>query len=163
MVLGMLSYFNSIKVRLRPSPSHALTISRPFQFHKGSIKTLATRLLPCFLTHFNSIKVRLRREGWACCSSGHENFNSIKVRLRLVVCRPALQGGDHFNSIKVRLRPEMAAVGFLGTSHFNSIKVRLRPSTSHALDISRPFQFHKGSIKTHALMSSTPSPHISIP
>ena len=38
-------YFNSIKVRLRPPRASQPLPSLPFQFHKGSIKTRAVRII----------------------------------------------------------------------------------------------------------------------
>ena len=54
-------HFNSIKVRLEPE-SPASTGSRyPFQFHKGTIRTLCRRIVLLQTENFNSIKVRLER------------------------------------------------------------------------------------------------------
>ena len=53
--------FNSIKVRLRRrKPQSSRNVWILFQFHKGSIKTVIKCPLPKIELHFNSIKVRLR-------------------------------------------------------------------------------------------------------
>ena len=57
----------------------------PFQFHKGTIKTLLLPLILLLQMNFNSIKVRLKP---IVCSSRVVmvvNFNSIKVRLKLTI------------------------------------------------------------------------------
>ena len=58
-----LTYFNSIKVRLK----------------RSSFKTKGVEL-----GHFNSIKVRLKHRISAEADSANSNFNSIKVRLKRV-------------------------------------------------------------------------------
>ena len=52
--------FNSIKVRLKHPVSQARRLRAAFQFHKGTIKTLAPSQKNLFNQHFNSIKVRLK-------------------------------------------------------------------------------------------------------
>ena len=57
-----LQYFNSIKVRLKPTTADTLSANGDkFQFHKGTIKT-ENALYPSLLgeINFNSIKVRLK-------------------------------------------------------------------------------------------------------
>ena len=54
-------HFNSIKVRLELKSLITLTERVPFQFHKGTIRTIATRSETPTLQYFNSIKVRLER------------------------------------------------------------------------------------------------------
>ena len=78
-----MAYFNSIKVRLKPSSGikrlldllfqfHKGTIKtqqpvtsslqgQRFQFHKGTIKTIFLHKNTKIVTHFNSIKVRLKQ------------------------------------------------------------------------------------------------------
>ena len=51
--------FNSIKVRLEPERSQLPLKLFRFQFHKGTIRTLFTRLKRAKEGNFNSIKVRL--------------------------------------------------------------------------------------------------------
>ena len=54
--------FNSIKVQLKLTnlipQTYALEI---FQFHKGTIKTIATETRLSKIMHFNSIKVQLKQ------------------------------------------------------------------------------------------------------
>ena len=61
-VLSVLSYFNSIKVRLElPVHTSLLLTTLVFQFHKGTIRTVCTFPSCCKRANFNSIKVRLER------------------------------------------------------------------------------------------------------
>ena len=60
-----------------------------------------------------------------------------------VVCCDA-----HFNSIKVRLELPQKTSLKSAIRYFNSIKVRLEPAIFVSLSFSRPFQFHKGAIRT---------------
>ena len=56
----LIIYFNSIKVQLRHFISlHTNNVAK-FQFHKGTIKTLTSRMLFVKTKNFNSIKVQLR-------------------------------------------------------------------------------------------------------
>ena len=83
-ILIIMTYFNSIKVRLKPVIRLTTADDYPlFQFHKGTIKTRAVieRIRRVF--DFNSIKVRLKLQGSSRGLSVHPNFNSIKVRLKL--------------------------------------------------------------------------------
>ena len=57
-------YFNSIKVRLEHVDDYTPLRHSQFQFHKGTIRTLATEAVLLPTIHFNSIKVRLER--WCC-------------------------------------------------------------------------------------------------
>ena len=66
--MPLLSYFNSIKVRLEQTFYRQSWRSSSFQFHKGTIRT------PCFETG----------------RSSPENFNSIKVRLEPAGLNPYL-------------------------------------------------------------------------
>ena len=54
------SSFNSIKVRLKHLIIITSVDSKWFQFHKGTIKTIASFALSFILLSFNSIKVRLK-------------------------------------------------------------------------------------------------------
>ena len=60
VLIRILRYFNSIKVRLKHSSFSFPKRNELFQFHKGTIKTASRqgRFPPC--SHFNSIKVRLK-------------------------------------------------------------------------------------------------------
>ena len=51
--------FNSIKVRLEPNAFAKKVDIDPFQFHKGAIRTLKTKVRYDKRLNFNSIKVRL--------------------------------------------------------------------------------------------------------
>ena len=75
--------FNSIKVRLERLSVWRCERSLIFQFHKGTIRTMATFIVQYSLLYFNSIKVRLE----------------LLIMLLMI---PLL---SHFNSIKVRLEP----------------------------------------------------------
>ena len=77
-----------------------------FQFHKGTIKTLA-------------------RMFWR--SSLHRYFNSIKVQLKLEIVSFSFVSNQYFNSIKVQLKPKTATLMSLSRLYFNSIKVQLKP------------------------------------
>ena len=52
-------HFNSIKVRLERKANGVATLDGKFQFHKGAIRTVMSRLIIKLLLYFNSIKVRL--------------------------------------------------------------------------------------------------------
>ena len=54
-------HFNSIKVRLERWLSIVIQFLASFQFHKGTIRTLTEASLLLVLTDFNSIKVRLEQ------------------------------------------------------------------------------------------------------
>ena len=56
-----LSYFNSIKVRLKLFILHSLFGYNLFQFHKGTIKTQGDTPIQRQDRNFNSIKVRLKQ------------------------------------------------------------------------------------------------------
>ena len=51
--------FNSIKVQLERHTSYMPADRNPFQFHKGTIRTLWQTQLRRSIAHFNSIKVQL--------------------------------------------------------------------------------------------------------
>ena len=85
-----------------------LTLS--FQFHKGTIRTLAPQRAFHSNFYFNSIKVRLEHFIFHLKPMFILDFNSIKVRLELnggafVVC-----ANLYFNSIKVRLERLIAHI-----------------------------------------------------
>ena len=60
-ILLVVSYFNSIKVRLKQNVKICTYTSRRFQFHKGTIKTVALHGQRQQYSNFNSIKVRLKQ------------------------------------------------------------------------------------------------------
>ena len=76
-----ISYFNSIKVRLKRTRSNLTSIQAIFQFHKGTIKTYFWWWTFASFLHFNSIKVRLKHK-YDGADNDQFNFNSIKVRLK---------------------------------------------------------------------------------
>ena len=55
----------------------------PFQFHKGTIRTLWQTQLRRSIAHFNSIKVQLELAVQPNLLYIFRNFNSIKVQLEL--------------------------------------------------------------------------------
>ena len=59
-LLSSAANFNSIKVRLKPTPSTFKTGRQAFQFHKGTIKTFCAVCALYDSINFNSIKVRLK-------------------------------------------------------------------------------------------------------
>ena len=118
------------------------SVSRQFQFHKGTIRT-----------ENKIIKTKSRSI----------YFNSIKVRLELVPQRYAYPSKVHFNSIKVRL--ELAELGetLVTCRNFNSIKVRLEQSAGLNPYLMMKFQFHKGTIRTNKDNRQLRAIQISIP
>ena len=54
----------------------------------------------------------------------------------------------HINSIKVRLKRNDCSTSRRNNTNFNSIKVRLKRENKTGTRRLRPFQFHKGTIKT---------------
>ena len=96
--------FNSIKVRLRQCLDRIKPRCFGFQFHKGTIETMIRNCefftSPKFQFHKGTIETYLER----VVHYRTGNFNSIKVRLRLAGGSRRGGGGTNFNSIKVRLR-----------------------------------------------------------
>ena len=118
--------FNSIKVRLKLTGTKVPDICKPFQFHKGTIKTKSSVSVLTSLSYFNSIKVRLKPVYSTYYAALEAHFNSIKVRLKLLLfCRFKALLRD-FNSIKVRLKRTLLSVVDDYRLYFNSIKVRLK-------------------------------------
>ena len=61
--MPVISYFNSIKVRLELPGRRRMERELSFQFHKGTIRTLANyAVITSYCKNFNSIKVRLERQ-----------------------------------------------------------------------------------------------------
>ena len=73
--------FNSIKVRLEQEFSPHSDLFDPFQFHKGTIRTMISCIHVPSHIHFNSIKVRLELRLIIGDCFLLFYFNSIKVRL----------------------------------------------------------------------------------
>ena len=121
------SYFNSIKVRLEQSFNFTRELSDLFQFHKGTIRTLAPGSHLQQTRRFQFHKGTIRTEERKRQEEEERDFNSIKVRLEhsFQDARPLLN--DNFNSIKVRLEPIIGGAG----------------GNDPPL-----FQFHKGTIRT---------------
>ncbi len=96
----------------------------PFQFHKGTIRTLEGLWGITYVGYFNSIKVRLERLKKDMKAIRHQHFNSIKVRLehshRYLILRFA---GFQFH--KGTIRTNQAKKDGRPYENFNSIKVRL--------------------------------------
>ena len=121
--------FNSTKVRLRrTSPCWPLRYRCKFQFHKGSIKTGPTSLIP---------------------GSATSSFNSTKVRLRQIEIRDYYLSQERFQfhkgSIKTWHQQQSYSHHNLFQFHKGSIKtVHSSPVPPNVM----VFQFHKGSIKT---------------
>ena len=83
VLIRILHYFNSIKVRLKLALEELGQTVSQFQFHKGTIKTEPQNTIRTAQgTHFNSIKVRLKRSLVIPIMVGISDFNSIKVRLK---------------------------------------------------------------------------------
>ena len=119
-------YFNSIKVRLKLKSINTFLLQSIFQFHKGTIKTVETRLyiitFCLFQFHKGTIKTTL-------------SFKRLCSRLL-------------FQFHKGTIKTSLAEVRQSNISDFNSIKVRLKLATYTRSPFSNVFQFHKGTIKT---------------
>ena len=126
VLILILLYFNSIKVRLKRKPALAP---------------------PPSSSHFNSIKVRLKHCQSGRSGNNYPHFNSIKVRLKQSSCFHSVKGllfQFHKGTIKTGYSCYRAG----GYHHFNSIKVRLKRKNSIKTYYRYLFQFHKGTIKT---------------
>ncbi len=145
----MLCNFNSTKVRLKAVYEHAGGCeAEGFQFHKGSIKRMATCHTLLLRTYFNSTKVRLKASNVPQKHPAFINFNSTKVRLKGCRFVDCLLCCDNFNSTKVRLKVVSTQFPSVCYFHFNSTKVRLKVrSNAETQRKQAEFQFHKGSIK----------------
>ena len=102
-----LPYFNSIKVRLEPynAAFPALTDIK-FQFHKGTIRTIADHVPKKVSRNFNSIKVRLELCIAAIIETCFSRFQFHKGTIRTCVFSVNICPSTNFNSIKVRLELE---------------------------------------------------------
>ena len=101
--LGLLVYFNSIKVRLEQTKENCSIIRSLFQFHKGAIRTRKGETRTPISVVFQFHKGAIRTDIVVSKRSGIENFNSIKVRLEPLHSVMLIILPRHFNSIKVRL------------------------------------------------------------
>ena len=100
----------------------------PFQFHKGTIRTVCFSATAYPVVNFNSIKVQLEQQKTASAIMFLQDFNSIKVQLELSREDPYIQGFANFNSIKVQLELNVCVFDGTKSLHFNSIKVQLEPT-----------------------------------
>ena len=143
LVLVLVCYFNSIKVRLKPDVDHLFCPSLLiFQFHKGTIKTdqpaRGGEEYQLFQFHKGTIKTNTKKEY-------------------------PLTEYPHFNSIKVRLKHKYIVGGIISAAfqfHKGTIKTQ-QPVVSDLQG--RSFQFHKGTIKTLVCSRLALSMIISIP
>ena len=69
----------------------------------------------------------------------------------------------YFNSIKVQLEPVFEVYRQVFHKDFNSIKVQLEPGSHSRNNQHKPFQFHKGTIRTRRYLEGSWSFPISIP
>ena len=106
--------------------------SAAFQFHKGTIRTIAPQ---------KNVQRRL-------------NFNSIKVRLELAdrIC-DLIDDPFQFHKGTIRTLPSLRCISTI--LYFNSIKVRLEPTEDRIADRKIVFQFHKGTIRTKQVSGGT--------
>ena len=125
--LTSLLYFNSIKVRFELCKGSPESSTKPFQFHKGTIRT-SICCVPAFfqVAYFNSIKVRLERSSQNWTYSHFPLFQFHKGTIRTHTRTSCVNSvSSYFNSIKVRLEPVLQVVILSVIFDFNSIKVRL--------------------------------------
>ena len=136
-----ISYFNSIKVRL---------------------KHFISDYLPKVNFNFNSIKVRLKLLLIWDFLVVYLDFNSIKVRLKQHTCispRHRTLFQFHKGTIKTNYEKNLS----IRQTNFNSIKVRLKQGINNATQTFIAFQFHKGTIKTECCRELLDNSLISIP
>ena len=105
------------------------------------------------LAYFNSIKVQLELITTDTTFIFHE-FQFHKGAIRTYSFCSSVSNLCNFNSIKVRLEQEQSKEYEELARYFNSIKVRLEPSSSPSSSPPSGFQFHKGAIRTHQLLSA---------
>ena len=121
------TYFNSIKVRLKPPPAMSLlTYNAHFNSRKVRLEQIASSvdsINVAFQFHKGTIKTYMQKEG----DGAKVNFNSIKVRLKQSIVHDnnkfILEFQFHKGTIKTILQMHILRQDFL---HFNSIKVRLK-------------------------------------
>ena len=136
-----LTYFNSIKVRL---------------------KRYRKRYQGAYFPHFNSIKVRLKHF-YHNAYIKSRNFNSIKVRLKREEGWESESKGIfqfHKGTIKTTYTLGLNSKCSLFQFHKGTIKTR---HACFGVIGARRFQFHKGTIKTGKSALSLRLFHISIP
>ncbi len=152
------------------------TSAMPFQFHKGTIRTISTSMpYISYVDYFNSIKVQLERARNVSVNVTPPDFNSIKVQLEPCISYVRDVLNTHFNSIKVQLEQTPYLLPHRKFQYFNSIKVQLeliclivicllhRYFNSIKVQLEQKqefmikdnlslFQFHKGTIRTILLV-----------
>ena len=148
VVVVLLPYFNSIKVRLEPSCCRSSRKLPSFQFHKGTIRTGVLLEYATVLFNFNSIKVRLEHILQTLILLISLQFQFHKGTIRTSIKLSLLTPNLNFNSIKVRLELICTLLKRCFMSHFNSIKVRLEHDKKLRREVRLQFQFHKGTIRT---------------
>ena len=121
-----------------------------FQFHSGSIKSKEARVKRITGASFNSIVVRLKADcHWPMLDRYPMfQFHSGSIK-RVSVAFSSWRWYRRFNSIVVRLKECLKGVASIYEQSFNSIVVRLK-GESHQRHLARwlKFQFHSGSIKS---------------
>ena len=120
----------------------------PFQFHKGTIRTLVFHLVKPLSTLFQFHKGTIRTDATPLPIQKSRNFNSIKVRFERAEARRAKANGATFQFHKGTIRTCLERVVHHRTGNFNSIKVRLEQVLPVYFKEVIPFQFHKGTIRT---------------
>ena len=76
--------FNSIKVQLELSAALEQLNVEPFQFHKGTIRTVKPNRLCLLIWLFQFHKGTIRTPVLIRCTGNSVHFNSIKVQLELL-------------------------------------------------------------------------------
>ena len=121
-----ISYFNSIKVRLKLVFDWTMSVLSVFQFHKGTIKTKLPFGSLLTLSNFNSIKVRLKLAPAQRNLFNQQAFQfhkgTIKTRLNAV----SSNTDSLFQFHKGTIKTPSAIFKWGYFDNFNSIKVRLK-------------------------------------
>ena len=133
--------FNSIKVQLKPAQIVKERLLSQFQFHKGTIKTIANFRVRILFAKFQFHK------------------GTIKTRIIIINRMIVL----HFNSIKVQLKPApvlLSDITPLFQFHKGTIKTAYQQPQQPPVN---KFQFHKGTIKTGRASDRSSCASISIP
>ena len=159
----MLSNFNSIKVQLEQHQTKSSASTWTFQFHKGTIRTLNSRLVTLWRALFQFHKGTIRTRVTWYVYYEVDKFQFHKGTIRTLEPRRYQQVLSHFNSIKVRL--ELATLRnenrpSLFQFHKGTIRTRVSGKDRTRCKI---FQFHKGTIRTRMARSRYQAYHISIP
>ena len=123
----LLSYFNSIKVRLELIIKVLIyALSLIFQFHKGTIRTKLQNQIQELNANFNSIKVRLEPTSVLVLLNQIHQFQFHKGTIRTQNGRRARSWYRRFQFHKGTIRTFHVLFFFNSDkTYFNSIKVRL--------------------------------------